>query len=278
MKFNCPHCQKVLNVKDELAGKQGKCPFCGQAATIPEPEIRVVEPEIKVLGGDAPRQGPMSPQKQAPMPDMEEPRRASRTARSRLRLILPLVGAGLVLLLLAGYYATRGPSPVLPPEEVEEPLPPELVKQIEKAIRNLSHSDVKVRRSAALILGAVRDRRAFRALADILGGGNKEDYLVSHKAAISLGRLGYEDAGPILMGILTDERRYQATRMGALTGLGTLRYKPAVPLLIKLLEDKDDSIRSEAAHALMEIGDPRAIVPLKKTGHPVEAKAIENSD
>jgi len=43
MKFNCPHCQKVLNVKDELAGKRGKCPACGQAITVPEPEIRVLD-------------------------------------------------------------------------------------------------------------------------------------------------------------------------------------------------------------------------------------------
>jgi len=37
MKFNCPHCQKALNVKDELAGKKGKCPFCGQALVVPAP-------------------------------------------------------------------------------------------------------------------------------------------------------------------------------------------------------------------------------------------------
>jgi len=42
MKFNCPHCQKALNVKDEIAGKKGKCPSCGGAVTIPEPEIGVL--------------------------------------------------------------------------------------------------------------------------------------------------------------------------------------------------------------------------------------------
>jgi len=35
VKFTCPHCQKRLNVKDELAGKKGKCPACGKAISIP---------------------------------------------------------------------------------------------------------------------------------------------------------------------------------------------------------------------------------------------------
>jgi hypothetical protein len=34
--FSCP-CGKKLNVKDELAGKRGKCPACGELLTIPQP-------------------------------------------------------------------------------------------------------------------------------------------------------------------------------------------------------------------------------------------------
>src|SRR5262249_21749504 len=33
--FGCPHCAKTLRVKDELAGKKGKCPACGNPITIP---------------------------------------------------------------------------------------------------------------------------------------------------------------------------------------------------------------------------------------------------
>lgn len=29
--FDCPSCRKPLKVKDELAGKHGKCPACGKA-------------------------------------------------------------------------------------------------------------------------------------------------------------------------------------------------------------------------------------------------------
>src|SRR5262245_34629010 len=33
--LSCPQCAKVLKVKDELAGKKGKCPACGAPVTIP---------------------------------------------------------------------------------------------------------------------------------------------------------------------------------------------------------------------------------------------------
>jgi len=36
MKFECPSCNKVMTIKDEFAGKTGKCPGCGQKITLPE--------------------------------------------------------------------------------------------------------------------------------------------------------------------------------------------------------------------------------------------------
>ena len=33
--FACPACQKKFSVKDELAGKKGKCPGCGQVVAVP---------------------------------------------------------------------------------------------------------------------------------------------------------------------------------------------------------------------------------------------------
>lgn len=35
LKFSCPHCHKGIRVKEELAGKKGKCPACQQVLTIP---------------------------------------------------------------------------------------------------------------------------------------------------------------------------------------------------------------------------------------------------
>lgn len=36
MRYPCPHCKKVLMIKDEYAGKTGKCPECGRRITLPE--------------------------------------------------------------------------------------------------------------------------------------------------------------------------------------------------------------------------------------------------
>jgi len=34
--FKCPHCKKLLEAKDELAGRKGACPDCGQTVTVPD--------------------------------------------------------------------------------------------------------------------------------------------------------------------------------------------------------------------------------------------------
>ena len=33
--FSCSQCGKSLKVKQELTGKKGKCPHCGQAVRVP---------------------------------------------------------------------------------------------------------------------------------------------------------------------------------------------------------------------------------------------------
>jgi len=72
--FPCVSCQKKLTVKDELAGKKGKCPGCGQALTVPAaapcPEDRTVPPQAAALGEErtlAPNPVP------APGPNQEAP-------------------------------------------------------------------------------------------------------------------------------------------------------------------------------------------------------------
>ena len=37
IKFRCQSCEKVLETKDERAGKSGKCPHCGKRITVPNP-------------------------------------------------------------------------------------------------------------------------------------------------------------------------------------------------------------------------------------------------
>lgn len=35
IKFTCPHCQRIITVKDQMAGKKGGCPGCKRAVTVP---------------------------------------------------------------------------------------------------------------------------------------------------------------------------------------------------------------------------------------------------
>ena len=36
IEFKCPHCQSPLRAGSELAGKEGACPKCKKAVTVPE--------------------------------------------------------------------------------------------------------------------------------------------------------------------------------------------------------------------------------------------------
>jgi hypothetical protein len=51
IKFKCPHCQKPLGVKDELAGKRAACPACKKVLTIPAPTAAAVD--IEALAASA---------------------------------------------------------------------------------------------------------------------------------------------------------------------------------------------------------------------------------
>ena len=37
IEFDCSHCGQHLRIKEELAGKQGKCPACGERISVPIP-------------------------------------------------------------------------------------------------------------------------------------------------------------------------------------------------------------------------------------------------
>jgi hypothetical protein len=64
IRVNCPECNRALNVRDELLGKQVKCPACGVAFTAEE-EPPAVEPagviareNIEAMSKPAPRHRP----------------------------------------------------------------------------------------------------------------------------------------------------------------------------------------------------------------------------
>ena len=39
IEFSCPHCGRELKLKDEAAGKRGRCPGCRNVITVPQPSV-----------------------------------------------------------------------------------------------------------------------------------------------------------------------------------------------------------------------------------------------
>lgn len=69
----------------------------------------------------------------------------------------------------------------------------------------------------------------------------------------------------------------EEVRSEAIAVLADLAYEPAVPELIALLQHESPSSRKAAALAMMKIGDPRAIAPLKAQLEQESDFALENA-
>ena len=69
IKFKCSECGKNLRVKDNAAGKRGKCPQCGAVLHVPAAESRVPFDEPESVPAAPPVQpSPAAPQPVAPQP------------------------------------------------------------------------------------------------------------------------------------------------------------------------------------------------------------------
>ena len=53
--FQCPHCHRRVSVSEAHRGKQGKCPGCGTAITIPEGTLAPGNPEEPVSPAEPPK-------------------------------------------------------------------------------------------------------------------------------------------------------------------------------------------------------------------------------
>lgn len=47
IRYQCPECDSVLKIKDELAGTDGKCPKCKSKFVVPEPTAEADQPPVK---------------------------------------------------------------------------------------------------------------------------------------------------------------------------------------------------------------------------------------
>ncbi len=153
-------------------------------------------------------------------------------------------------------------------------------------LQALNDEDVFVRRKAAEVLGEIGDPQAIpglvRALGDedeearrsadkglskigapaipaLLQALKEENWRVRWTAAEALGEIGDPQSVPALLQALKGENFFVYIRVqGALLEIGA----PAVPALLRTLEGEDKLLRSAAAEALGEIGDPRAVPAL----------------
>ena len=128
------------------------------------------------------------------------------------------------------------PTPALPPAEAEAPAPSATVESPSEA-RLLELEDRRLFDAAALSAAAHDERAPTRA-----------------RAALALGRIGDERAGPLLSRLLADPAA--ETRRAAAFGAGILGEAGLTRELTPLLADPDERASARAAWSLSVLGEP----------------------
>jgi DNA primase len=126
------------------------------------------------------------------------------------------------------------------------------VEPLIKALKNSSERDT--RRAAAEALGKIKDVRAAKPLLEVV---DDQDQILQRKAKTALQELAKQDPKVIQM-LMTALKNDSAGAKAVLVSVG----QPAVEPLIAALKDVNGTTRLNAASALGDIGDPKAIKPL----------------
>lgn len=135
----------------------------------------------------------------------------------------------------------------------------------------LSDDDHAVAAHAAEILGRIKDINAIEPLISLLG---HESEYVKLKAAQALALLGDDRAIEPLLSLLESEVNFHSS--SAAITLGEIREKQAVEPIIKLIWEKDEHYGKEVLfQALGEIGDERAVLPIRVMSSRYDETAIE---
>ncbi|HEX6243966.1 MAG TPA: HEAT repeat domain-containing protein, partial [Polyangiales bacterium] len=136
--------------------------------------------------------------------------------------------------------------------------PEEHARRVQEALKGLRSSDPGAIQAALMSLSELRGRAAADAIALRLQAG-----LPPHLTELALDVVrGLEQpvAAPVLTE-LTLHRRWQV-RAKAVAALGGLRVRTGVSVLLYSLDDPSPEVRSAAARALGQLGDPRAMPAL----------------
>ena len=131
---------------------------------------------------------------------------------------------------------------------------PEFVESLMTAYRESPDEDIRVRSHLALMLGEMKDRSAVPLLVEgIAREENLKSADWSKKGWIQILR-------PSLDEITDDLIRSQLSGLWALRTIGD---NSAVPGVLEQVKNQNSTVRSVAAYVAGELGDPRAIEPLR---------------
>ena len=131
-------------------------------------------------------------------------------------------------------------------------------RDVEGLIEALGHPDKATRIAAAEALGDIKDPDAVAPLIEAL---KDELFWVRRTAVEALGEIGDSRAVEPLLNLSFKDENWHVRCAGviALEDIG----EPAVDTLISTLQNEDPMMRLGSARVLGEIGDPRAVGPLK---------------
>ncbi|MEQ8222341.1 MAG: HEAT repeat domain-containing protein [Candidatus Eremiobacterota bacterium] len=134
------------------------------------------------------------------------------------------------------------------------------VKLIKDLIKQLRDADKKKRQDAAEELGKSGNRAAVKPLIKAL---KDADPHVRWRAAAALGKLRDESAVEEIKRLLNDPKDF--VREYAVEALGTIGDLRAVDTLMsKGLRDKNNAVKLKVVKALVILGDPKAIEPIRE--------------
>lgn len=134
------------------------------------------------------------------------------------------------------------------------PGPEEHARQLQAALKGLESSDPQTIQNALLSLQELKGRAAADGIIARLKAGLPPQ--LTELAISALSGLEQPIAVPVLAE-LTLHRRWQI-RERAIAALALLRVRSSVSVLLYALDDPSPEVRSAAARALGQVGDPRA--------------------
>jgi|SRR5215213_5705575 len=163
-------------------------------------------------------------------------------------------------LIVCAFCASLWLLPVLVVAQESRNLTPQQI-EIDKQQQRLSSSDQEERRDAVMKLGSMRSADASRAALPAL---KDTSAIVRATAAKAILSIGSAESVAVLTPLMNDKDEF--VRRETAHALGLTRSPEATTTLIdRLLNDKEDGVRGAAAVALGEIADHAAIPALVST-------------